>query len=54
MEKRITCFVMRQDPAVARMNEDAFLSQALVSNVVVFDMPQGPSAWSRELLIIYY
>ncbi len=50
MEKRITCFVMRQDPAVARMNEDAFLSQALVSNVVVFDMPQGPSAWSRELL----
>ncbi len=50
MDKRITCFVMRQDPAAARANEEAFLSQPAVAGVVFFDMPGGPSAWSRKVL----
>lgn len=50
MEKRITCFVMRQNPVVAQMNEETFQSQSLVRNIVLFDMPHGSSAWSRQLL----
>ena len=50
MEKRITCFVMRQNPVVAQMNEETFQSQSLVRNIVFFDMPHGSSAWSRNLL----
>ena len=39
MEKRINCFVMRQNPVVAQMNEETFQSQSLVRNIVLFYFP---------------